>query len=268
MILGNFGIKDIIDILLMAVILYQIYRLVKKTGTTPLFNGILAVLAIWLLVSQIFQLRLLGSVLDKVIDIGWVVIIILFQDEIRRILTSLGSNRSFAKVARFFGQNSQPALPDDNITKITLACMNMARSKTGALIVIQQRQDLKPYEETGEYIHAAIGSRLLENIFFKNSPLHDGAVIIANQRIEAAGCILPVSRKTDLPKHLGLRHRAALGISADTDAIAIVVSEERGKISCAYREHLHANITAEQLRTLLIETLAVNENINLKESTV
>lgn len=263
--LENFGIKDIIDILLVATVMYQLYNLVKKSGTTAIFNGIVAFVILWILVSQVFQMRLLGAILDKFVGIGLFVIIILFQDEIRRFLMTLGSNRTFSMIAKFFGVSKKMNIKEDNITALVLACMNMAKTKTGALIVIEQEIRLGMYEKTGEVINAEISTRLVENIFFKNSPLHDGAMIISRGRIEAAGCILPVSQKLDLPKHLGLRHRAALGITTETDAIAIVISEERGKISYAVEDKIEQNISPEHLQSIL--TTAMSKKLKKAKST-
>lgn len=254
--LENFGIKDIIDILLVALVMYQLYNLVKRSGTTAIFNGIVAFLILWVLIYQVFQMRLLGIIMDQIVKIGLIIIAILFQDEIRRFLMTLGSNKTFKKLARFFGLKKDiSSIQEDGITALVLACMNMAKSKTGALIVIEQEIRLDMYEKSGETINAEISTRLIENIFFKNSPLHDGAMIISKGRIEAAGCILPVSQRTDLPKHLGLRHRAALGLTTETDAIAIVISEERGRISYAINDKLHQNVSPENLQAILTKAL-------------
>ncbi len=248
----HFGIKDIIDIVLVALILYQTYRMMKNSGSGALFSGIISFVALWVIVSQVLEMRLLGSILDKFINVGFFVLVVLFQDEIRRFLLRLGSNRGWKFISNLF--NSHAGKVKDNLSyimPIVMACMNMARTKTGALIVIQQNIDLKLYEETGEEINADVNTRLLENIFFKNSPLHDGAVIISGKKIKAAGCILPVSQKTDIPKELGLRHRSALGISQETDAKVVVVSEERGKISMAHQGKLYLNISGEELQKML-----------------
>lgn len=252
--LENFGIKDIIDILLVATVMYQLYRIVSKSGTGVIFNGVLAFIIIWILVSQVFQMRLMGAILDKFVNIGLFVLIIIFQDDIRRFLISLGSNRTFRFFVRLFKKDSGE-LNDSVVTPLVLACMNLAKTYTGALIVIEQEIKLGNFEETGEIIEADISTRLIENIFFKNSPLHDGAMIIAGNKIKAAGCILPVSQNQDIPKAFGLRHRAALGISQETDAKVIVISEERGKISFANEGKLETNITPERLRELLNGTM-------------
>lgn len=247
----NFGIKDIIDILLVALAIYQLYFLVKKSGTTTIFKGIIAFIIIWILISHVFQMRLMGAILDKLVNIGMFVIIILFQDEIRRFLMTLGANNAFKSILKFFGLKDTKTTSGSYITPIVLACMNMAKTKTGALIVIEREISLTMFERTGEIINADISTQLIENLFFKNSPLHDGAMVIAQNKIKAAGCILPISQNPDIPKHYGLRHRAALGISQETDASVIVVSEERGKISFISEGNIYPNITPEKLQELL-----------------
>ncbi len=249
----NFGIKDAIDVLLVAVFLYKIYQLMKKSGTTAIFSGILAFLAIWILVSQILEMRLLGAILDKFISVGFIVLVILFQDEIRRFLQVMGSHRGWKFLTKLFNVKNNSVTEDlSYIMPIVLASMNMSKVKTGALIVLQQEMGLELYIQTGEILNANLNTRLIENIFFKNSPLHDGAMIIVDKKIKAAACILPVSQKNDIPKELGLRHRSALGISQETDAKVIVVSEESGHISLAHRGKLHLNISGEELQKLLI----------------
>lgn len=255
----NFGVKDIIDILLVAFVMYQLYNLVQKSGTTTIFKGIISFLIIWVLISYVFQMRLLGAILDKFVSIGMFVIIILFQDEIRRFLMSLGSNNTFRLIARFFGAKHVEQDQNARVTPIVLACKSMAKTNTGALIVIEKEMSLGMYEQTGEIIDADISTRLLENIFFKNSPLHDGAVIIAKDKIKAAGCILPVSQDLNIPRQFGLRHRAGLAISQETDADVIIVSEERGKISFMRGGHIFPNITAEKLQSFLSQQ-QVKEN--------
>lgn len=252
----NFGIKDIIDILLVATVMYQLYRIVSKSGTGAIFNGVLAFIILWILVSQVLQMRLMGAILDKFVNIGLFVLIIIFQDEIRRFLISLGSNRTFRYFSRIFRSKGVSKVHDSSITSMVLACMNLAKTYTGALIVIQQEMSLNQFADTGEKLDADISTRLIENIFFKNTPLHDGAMIISGNRIKAAGCILPISQNQDIPKSFGLRHRAALGISQETDAKVIVISEERGKISFVDEGRIEANITPEKLQEFLIESMS------------
>ncbi len=257
--LNDFGIKDIIDIILVAIVMYQLYRIVSKSGTGAIFNGVLAFMILWILVSQVLQMRLMGVILDKFVDIGLIVLIIIFQDEIRRFLMTLGSNRTFRFLSRIFSSKERKDLSDPVITSLVLACMNMAKTYTGALIVIEQEIKLGHYSETGEELDADISTRLIENIFFKNTPLHDGAMIISGNRIKAAGCILPISQNQDIPKSFGLRHRAALGISQETDAKAIIISEERGKISFVSDGQIQANISPEKLQELLTETIKIKK---------
>jgi len=250
----HFGIKDIIDILLVAFFLYETYILMRKTGTTAIFLGVLAFIAIWILVSRVFEMRLMGAILDKFISVGFILLAIVFQKEIREFLQALGSNKGLGFIKNLFKPKSKNDI-DENISyimPIVLAAMDLAKRKEGALIAIQQTIPLDRFVETGEVLNANISSRLIENIFFKNSPLHDGAMIISAKRIKAAACILPVSQDHDIPKELGLRHRAALGLSQETDAKIIIVSEETGKISLAHEGKLFHGILAEELQNKLV----------------
>ncbi len=249
----NFGIKDVVDVLLVAFFMYKLYQVMKKSGTTAIFSGILAFIAIWILVSQILEMRLLGAIFDKFISVGFIVLIIMFQDDIRRFLQAMGSHRGWKFLTRLFNSKNDAVKEDlSYIMPIVMAAMNMSKSHTGALIVLQQNVNLDLYIQTGELINANLTTRLIENIFFKNSPLHDGAMIIADKKIKAASCILPVSQKNDIPKELGLRHRSALGISQETDAKVIVVSEETGSISVAHLGKLHLDLSGEELQKMLI----------------
>ncbi len=222
--------KDILDILCVAVLLYEVYRLLRKSGAVNLFWGVLAFLVVWFLVTFVIQLDLTGAIFERVISVGAIAIIVIFQEEIRSFFYQLGSRFSDWRMRRLHADKSAP---DQYVQQLVLACRHLSQSKTGALIVIAGKQSLSEYADTGENLNATISARLVENIFFKNTPLHDGALIIKNGRIVSAACILPVSKNQDIPKHYGLRHRAALGIAEKTDAVAIVVSEETGKISVA-----------------------------------
>ncbi|MDY3857346.1 MAG: diadenylate cyclase CdaA [Muribaculaceae bacterium] len=249
----SFGIKDILDILLLALLLYYLYRLMKESGTINIFYGVLAFIVVWVVASEILEMKLIGSLLDKFMSIGLLILVILFQDQIKRFLVELGSRKRWHFLTDLFhhrkddSELAQHAL----VLPIVYACMSMSKSKTGALIVIEQDIPLDNYEKTGDIIDAEINSRLIENIFFKNSPLHDGAMIIADGRIKAAGCILPVSHDSNVPRSLGLRHRSALGISQATDACAIVVSEETGNISMAHHGKLTTRLTSTELENAL-----------------
>ena len=196
-------------------------------------------------------MKLLGSIFDTLMNVGVIALIVLFQDEIRRFLFTLGSHHNFNLLTRFFNASKKGTLQHDDIMPVVMACLNMGKQKVGALIVVEHNAPLDEIVRTGDTIDAAINQRLIENIFFKNSPLHDGAMVISQKRIKAAGCILPVSHDLNIPKELGLRHRAAMGISQRTDALAIIVSEETGSISVAYRGQFHLRLNAEELESLL-----------------
>lgn len=247
----EFGIKDFIDILLVAFLLYYTYKVMKASGSINIFTGILVFILIWLVVSQVLEMKLLGSIFDKLVSVGVLALIVLFQEEIRRFLVTLGSHHHASTLVRFFTGDKKDGLEHEDIMPIVMACISMSKQKVGALIVIERDVPLNDVVRTGDVIDANINQRLIENIFFKNSPLHDGAMVISKQRIKAAGCILPVSHNLDIPKELGLRHRAAMGISQVSDAQAIIVSEETGAISVAYRGQFYLRLNAEELERLL-----------------
>ena len=254
----DFGIKDFIDIFCVALMLYYIYRLMKESRSLNVFIGIMVFILMWLFVSQVLEMRLLGSIMDKLVSVGVIAIIILFQEEIRKFLYNLGTHRKVNSIIRLFSSGDKEERVDmESIMPIVMACMSMSKGKVGALIVIERLTPLDEIVETGDIIDANINQRLIENIFFKNSPLHDGAMVISKKRIRAAGCILPVSHNFDIPKELGLRHRAAMGISQDSDAVAIVVSEETGRISVAIKGQFHLRLSAEQLESILTRELDI-----------
>lgn len=255
----EFGIKDIIDIVLVALTLFYVYRLMKESRSLNVFMGILVFVVFWLVVSQVLEMKLLGSILDKLVSVGVIALIILFQEDIRKFLYNLGAHQRMRVLRRMFSSPEKAQDPEQLkriIMPIVMACMSMSKKKVGALIVIQRATPLDDIVATGEHIDAKISQQLIENIFFKNSPLHDGALIIAHQRIKAAGCILPVSHSLDIPKELGLRHRAALGITHESDCITIVVSEETGSISVAIRSEFQLRLSAEKLESILTQELA------------
>lgn len=255
----EFGIKDIIDILLVALILYYIYRLMKESRSLNVFMGILVFVVLWLVVSQVLQMKLLGSILDKFVSVGVIVLVILFQDEIRKFLYNLGAHQRMKSFRKFLSLNDKKQDTEklkQIIMPIVMSCMSMSKKKVGALIVIQRATPLDDIVATGERIDADISQRLIENLFFKNSPLHDGAMVIVDHRIRAAGCILPVSHNLNIPKELGLRHRAALGMTHESDCVAIVVSEETGGISVAIHSQFQLRLTAEKLESILTQELA------------
>ena len=247
----NFNIKDLIDILLVAYLLYQSYRLMKDSGSINIFIGILVFIGCWVIVSQVLEMRLLGSIFDKLVNVGVLALIVLFQDEVRKFLVTVGSHKRWRHLLRFLRKDQQEKIERTDIMPIVMACMSMSKTKTGALIVVEKNLPLNEIIRSGDTINADVNQRLIENIFFKNSPLHDGAMIIRHKQIIAAGCILPVSHDLNIPKELGLRHRAAMGVSQETDALAIIVSEETGSISVAHKGQFYLRLTAEELERIL-----------------
>lgn len=246
----EFGIKDAIDILIVAMLLYYLFKLMKESGAIKIFSGLVSFAVVWVIFRLILDMRLLGAIMDTFMNIGILVIVILFQEEIRRFLIELGSRNRLKFLLKIF-QKSEKEEVKPYVMPIVYACMNMAKTKTGALIVIERNTPLDKYALTGEPINADVNARLIENIFFKNSPLHDGAMIVSDNRIKAASCILPVSHNTDIPKSLGLRHRSALGMSQETDAISIIVSEETGNISVARNGKFRLALSGKDLENIL-----------------
>ena len=250
--LFSFRIIDIIDIILFAILLYQIYNLVKGTAAIRIFIGIIAVYLIWKVVKTL-QMQLLTEVLGQFISVGVIALVVVFQPEIRQFLLMVGTTKIIRNQRkRFlfwrFKLNNPVNLSIDKIVK---ACQKMAETKTGALIVIARQNELAQYIATGQAIDAAISETLIETIFFKNSPLHDGAVVILGDNIRAARCILPVSNKATILPFYGLRHRAAVGITEKSDAVAIIVSEERGEIAYSFEGKLFEHISPANLSNFL-----------------
>ena len=228
----DISLLDVIDVLVVALFFYQVYRLIRGTAAITLFAGIFIVYLLWVVVKAL-NMTLLSSIMGQVIGVGVLALIIVFQQEVRRYLLLLGSryskvkNRFVRRIFRSAGRNAQVLWTED----VAKACRDMASAYTGALICIERQGDLEVYASTGDIIDARIDTRLIESIFFKNSPLHDGAIIIKQGRIHAARCILPSSDNPHIPQHYGMRHRAAIGLTEHSDAVVVVVSEERGKIS-------------------------------------
>jgi diadenylate cyclase len=248
---------DVIDIILVALLLYQLYMLIRGTVAFNIFLGIAVIYVFWWAVRAL-KMELLSNILGSFLGVGVIALIIVFQQEIRRFLIYIGSryvvgNRiSFEKLLNIsFESKSQV-----KIRSILKAAMQFAQEKTGALIVIRRKSNLDMYADTGDILNAETSSRLLSSIFNKTSPLHDGAVIVENDRIKAARVILPVTEQLDLPAEYGLRHRAGLGISEVTDSLVIIVSEETGQISIAERGILQKNIPTRTLRQKLEDEFA------------
>jgi diadenylate cyclase len=247
---------DAIDIVLVALLLYQLYNIVKGTPAVNIFTGIFSIYVIWIIVRAL-DMKLFGSILGKFIDVGVIAIIVVFQQELRRFLLFIGTNefinrsRFLKTVMRYSPAKTGQQFTDIDFSPLVRACFHMGESRTGALIVLTRNSDLKFYINTGEPLDAVVTERMLESIFYKNSPLHDGAVIISGNRIVAARCVLPVTEKEQFPSHFGMRHRAAAGITESTDAVALIVSEQTGNVSLAANGEIKAGLSPDKLKQLL-----------------
>jgi diadenylate cyclase len=249
---------DVVDIILVALMIYYLYQLVKGTAALNIFFGILTIYILFLVVDAL-QMKLLSKILGQFIGVGVLALVVVFQQEIRRFLLLVGtswlnSRFSFLKrmvPSKLVGTYAQGV----NTKELELALNDLLKSQTGALILILKNSELKYYLRTGVLMDAKVSSQLLQNIFFKNSPLHDGAVIIKGNIIKGARCILPLSEKTDFPDSFGLRHRAAVGVTELSDAVAIVISEQFQQISIAFQGTLIPNLTVEETVNKLNEYL-------------
>lgn len=250
------SIKDIFDILAVAVLMYYLYRKTKENGTIVIFQGIISVIVLWVVVSQVFRMRLMGALLDQVISVSMIIIVVLFQNGIREALIRMGSRRQWSSMLRFFGR--EELLHKDDSTKwvdgVVLACQHMSEEKVGALIVVERIDKVEPLLYTpGLEMDALVSSRLIEQVFYKNSPLHDGAMLIRNGRIAQAAANLPLSKNRRLPAELGTRHRSAVGISEECDCLVVVVSEETGGISVCQNGKIIRDLTLARLQKKLLE---------------
>jgi len=243
---------DFLDILLVAFLIYEAYMLIKGTAAFSISVGLLVFYILWLVIRGL-NMELMSGILGQLVGVGALALIIVFQPEIRKMFLMIGNRYNLNKTLSFdnlFSKDKEDSA-DLPIKDIILACEAMSRSKTGALIVIINKTELNEYVETGEKISAPVSNVLLQTIFFKNSPLHDGAVIIQKGTILAARCVLPVTDKEMENDQLGLRHRAALGLSQATDAQIIVVSEETGRLSYALNGNLHENVNPIELTRMI-----------------
>ncbi len=252
-------VLDIIDILLVAYLMYLIYNIIKGTVAINIFIAIFFFYFLWLIVKAL-NMTLLGSILGQVIGVGVIAIIIVFQQEIRRFLLLIGT-RYFSQKFNFenlFSLNVAQGKEQIRINSVVKAAANMAQTRTGALIVLGRKSSLNMFAETGDILNANTSSRLLETIFAKNSPLHDGAVIIEKDKVYAARCILPVSENIDLPPRYGLRHRAAIGMTENNDSLVVIVSEETGYISVSENGKIKENVSPEELKEILEKEFVPN----------
>ncbi len=251
----NISVIDVIDIILVAIILFQLYKLIRGTAALSIFIGIFIIYMFWLIVKAL-NMELIGALMGQVIGVGVIALIIVFQQEVRRFLLVIGNrymNRRRFSFGKLFSSVEEETGSLKEAEEIVRAAESMASKKTGALIVIGRKSSLDIYSEGGERIDAKISAELLETIFFKNSPLHDGAVLIEDGKIFAARCPLPITDRVSLPPKYGMRHSAAIGISEHTDSLVVVVSEESGAITVADAGDMKENITPNELRQILLK---------------
>lgn len=255
----TFGVADCIDILLFAIILYYVYRLLKGTAAVRIFWAIAILYVLWKVLSAL-HITMVGEIIGQLISVGVIAIFIVFQPEIRKFLLMIGNAR-ILKLLHFHKKEDTLYMPE--INAVVRACRRMSNSKTGALIVFEKDTPLEEPIATGEKLDAIVSRELIENIFFKNSPLHDGALIIRNHRIAAARCILPVSEREDISTDLGLRHRSAIGVTVLSDAVVVVVSEQTGSISlCRGGDITHG------ISPVVLETMLKDIFVNKKDDVV
>ncbi len=255
---SGFRLLDVIDIILVAIIIYYIYSLIRGTIAVNILIGVALFYGVYIVVKQM-HMRLLTEIFGGFISVGSIALIVVFQQEIRRFLLHVGKNISMKRKKVFwsFIGNKKAIQKDltDDLRPVIEACRSMSRTRTGALLVFSKYFDEEYYQSSGEYIDAHISKRLIESIFHKNSPLHDGAVVIVDFKIMTASCVLPLSDSEDLPLQFGLRHRAAIGVTEVSDAIAVIVSEETGEISFAKDGNVNMNVSKEELEQLLKDEL-------------
>ena len=247
---------DVLDVALMAFLLYKLLTLLKTTSGTNLLKGVLIFLAV-LFLSSILHLNGISFILSRMLEWGVLALIILFQPEIRRVLEQVGSQR--LKFLNLFSREDTVSEMEKTIAQTVLACTEMSRSRTGALIVFEQKIQLDDMVRSGTVLDAAVSSELLKNIFFVKAPMHDGAVIIRHGRLLGAGCMLPLSKNVNLSRDLGMRHRAGIGMSENSDAVVVIVSEETGSISVAIGGMLRRHLMPETLENILRNELMPQE---------
>ncbi len=242
---------DFLDVIIVAYLIYKVIGFVRKTNSYNLAKGVVFILiALWL--SYIFQLTMINFLLRRTVELGLIALLILFQPELRRLLERMG---------RGFGSNRSVSNPvmEDAIAQTVLACTEMSASHTGALLIFERKERLNSIMTTGTVINSDVSAELIKNLFYNKAPLHDGAVVIREGRIAAAGCVLPLTQSTNLSKELGMRHRAGIGLSEQSDAVVIIVSEETGSISVALEGMLKRHLNGSTLEKLLHSELVQTE---------
>ena len=258
--LKNISIFAVLDILVVAYIFYKGYILIKETRAEQLLKGIILMVAL-IPISYVLKLEMLNFILNKTLTIGLLSVVIIFQPEIRRALEHIGRS-AFEEIHNIQDEEKR----NITVSEISTAVENLAETKTGALIVIEQATRLGEILNSGTILDAKVTSNLLENIFVVNTPLHDGATIIRKDRILASGCVLPLTNNNTINKKLGTRHRAAIGVSEVSDSIVLVVSEETGVVSLAINGRLTRNYDREKLRVILLKMMQHNDKKNVKKN--
>lgn len=249
----HFRLLDVVDVVLVALFLFLLYRIVRGTAAINIFFGILAIYILWKVVTAL-HLTLLGEILGSFISVGVIALIVVFQPEIRRFLLVVGTPRLIKDRRRLFSWIIQDGSRDNlDVDKIVKACMEMGKSRTGALIICAKQNELQPFAETGVMMDALLSVPLIQNIFYKNNPLHDGALIILKNRIKAARCVLPITKNREFPADYGLRHRAAAGVTEISDAIAIIVSEQTGQLAYSKNGDIFTEVSPAKLKNFLEE---------------
>ena len=245
------GVTDAIDILIVAYLIYEVINFIRRTNSKNVAKGILLLIVVFLL-SYVLDLTMINFLLRRALELGLIAVVILFQPELRRMLERVGS--SFSK-----NRSASTPVMESAISQVAQACVDMSASRTGALIIFERAVDLGAIMRTGTIVNADVTAELTKNLFFNKAPLHDGAVIIRNARIAAAGCVLPLTQSQNLSKDLGMRHRAGIGLSEQSDAVVIIVSEETGAISMALDGALKRHLNGASLTELLHRELIVDE---------
>ena len=250
--MSTIGVSDILDILIVALLIYRVIILVRRTNTYNLARGLIVFLiALWL--SGIFRLTMINYILRRAVEIGAIALLILFQPELRKFLERMGSTFSQGRVA-------SSSEIESVIMQTIIACNDLSASKTGALIIFERKVRLDEVIASGTIINSDVNAELLKNLFFNKAPLHDGAVIIRDGRIAAAGCVLPLTKSTNLSKDLGMRHRAGIGMSEQSDALVVIVSEETGAISVAVDGLLKRHLNSSTFEKILHSELVLDES--------
>lgn len=256
----NISLADILDILMVATIIYFLFRWIKGSSAMNIFVAIIILVIVRVVVSSL-NMKLMSSLMKTLFDVGLIALIVIFQPEIRYFLMKLGGKSSWWRslLGKLVNDGKKSAVGDRAVMEIAEACRIMGEQKTGALIVIPGQDSLQHIIETGDTLDALVSKRLILNLFFKNSPLHDGAMIIRGERIVASRCTLPITSRTDIPASYGMRHKAAIGMSEESDATIIVVSEETGHISYVKDGHITRIDSTYELKLLLSPTLGKEE---------